>query len=62
MIINNTDMSASDCFYLLSYLIEFPFEEFNDIEIEDDEYLDDNISDLINNEEEEKNNKNIKII
>ena len=55
-------MSASDCFYLLSCLIEFPFEEFNDIEIEDDEYLDDNISDLINNEEEEKNNENIKII
>ena len=56
---NNTEMSASDCVYLLSCLIEFPFEEFNDIEIEDDEFLDDNNSDLSNNEEEEKNNENI---
>ena len=56
---NNTEMSASDCVYLLSCLIEFPFEEFNDIEIEDDEFLNDNNSGLSDNEEEEKNNENI---
>ena len=55
---NNTEMSASDCVYLLSCLIEFPFEEFNDIEIEDDEFLNDNNSGLSDNEEEEKNNEN----
>ena len=43
---NNTEMSASDCTYLLSCLIECPFEEFNNIEIEDDEYLGDNNSNL----------------
>ncbi len=54
---NNTEMSASDCVYLLSCLIEFPFEEFNDIEMEDDEYLDDNNSNL-NESIDEKNNEN----
>ena len=54
---NNTEMSASDCVYLLSCLIEFPFEEFNDIEIEDDEFLGDNNSDISENEAE-KNNGN----
>ena len=54
---NNTEMSASDCVYLLSCLMEFPFEEFNDIEIEDDEYLDENNSN-ISNDYIEKNNEN----
>ena len=53
---NNTEMSASDCVYLLSCLIEFPFEEFNDIEIEDDEFLGDNNS-YISEDEEQKNNE-----
>ena len=54
---NNTEMSASDCVYLLSCLIEFPFEEFNDIEIEDDEFLGDNNSN-IDESEDDKNNEN----
>ena len=54
---NNTEMSASDCVHLLSCLIEFPFEEFNDIEIEDDELLGDNNSNISDNEDE-KNNEN----
>ena len=54
---NNTEMSASDCVYLLSCLIEYPFEEFNDIEIEDDEFLGDNNSD-ISDDEQGKNNGN----
>ena len=54
---NNTEMSASDCVHLLSCLIEFPFEEFNDIEIEDDEFLGDNNSN-ISEDEDEKNNEN----
>ena len=54
---NNTEMSASDCVYLLSCLIEYPFEEFNDIEIEDDEFLGDNNSD-ISDAEQGKNNGN----
>ena len=54
---NNTEMSASDCVYLLSCLIEFPFEEFNDIEIEDDDFLEDNNSNISENENE-KNNEN----
>ena len=53
---NNTEMSASDCVYLLSCLIEFPFEEFNDIEIEDDEFFDDNSN--ISENDDEKNNEN----
>ena len=54
---NNTEMSASDCVYLLSCLIEYPFEEFNDIEIEDDEFLGDNNSD-ISDDEQGKNDGN----
>ena len=53
---NNTEMSASDCVYLLSCLIECPFEEFNNIEIEDDEFLEDNNSN-ISDDDEEKNEK-----
>ena len=53
---NNTEMSASDCVYLLSCLIECPFEEFNNIEIEDDDFLEDNNSNL-SGEEDEKNEK-----
>ena len=53
---NNTEMSASDCVYLLSCLIECPFEEFNNLEIEDDEFNEDNSSN-ISDDEEEKNNK-----
>ena len=53
---NNTEMSASDCVYLLSCLIECPFEEFNNLEIEDDEFNEDNNSN-ISDDEEEKNNK-----
>ena len=55
---NNTEMSASDCVYLLSCLIECPFEEFNNIEIEDDEFLGDDNSN-ISDDEEEKNENNI---
>ena len=53
---NNTEMSASDCVYLLSCLIECPFEEFNNIEIEDDDFLEDNNSN-ISGDEDEKNEK-----
>ena len=53
---NNTEMSASDCVYLLSCLIECPFEEFNNIEIEDDEFLEDDNSNN-GDEEEEKDEK-----
>ena len=53
---NNTEMSASDCVYLLSCLIECPFEEFNNIEIEDDEFLGDDNSNN-GDEEEEKDEK-----
>ena len=49
-------MSASDCVYLLSCLIECPFEEFNNIEIEDDEFLGDDNSNN-GDEEEEKDEK-----
>jgi hypothetical protein len=49
-------MSASDCVYLLSCLIECPFEEFNNIEIEDDDFLEDNNSN-ISGDEDEKNEK-----
>ena len=54
---NNTEMSASDCVYLLSCLIEFPFEEFNEIEMEDDEFFEDNNSNL-NESADEKNDEN----
>ena len=53
---NNTEMSASDCVYLLSCLIECPFEEFNNIEIEDDDFIDDNISN-ISEDGDDKNEK-----
>ena len=53
---NNTEMSASDCVYLLSCLIECPFEEFNNIEIEDDDFLGDDNSN-ISEDEIEKNDK-----
>ena len=53
---NKTEMSASDCVYLLSCLIECPFEEFNNIEIEDDEFLGDDNSNN-GDEEEEKDEK-----
>ena len=53
---NNTEMSASDCVYLLSCLIECPFEEFNNIEIEDDDFLEDDNSN-ISEDELEKNEK-----
>ena len=49
-------MSASDCVYLLSCLIECPFEEFNNIEIEDDDFLEDDNSN-ISEDEIEKNEK-----
>ena len=49
-------MSASDCVYLLSCLIECPFEEFNNIEIEDDDFIDDNISN-ISEDGDDKNEK-----
>ena len=52
---NNTEMSASDCTYLLSCLIECPFEEFNNIEIEDDEFLGDNNSNMSENEDNDEN-------
>ena len=52
---NNTEMSASDCTYLLSCLIECPFEDFNNIEIEDDEFLEDNNSNLSENEGNDEN-------
>ena len=51
---NNTEMSASDCVYLLSCLIECPFEEFNNIEIEDDDFLEDNNSNISEDEDENK--------
>ncbi len=56
---NNTEMSASDCVYLLSCLLEFPFDEFNDIEIEDDDFLNDNNSNISDNEDDKNNNNNI---
>ena len=56
---NNTEMSASDCVYLLSCLLEFPFDEFNDIEIEDDELLGDNNSNISDNEDDKNNDNNI---
>ena len=55
---NNTEMSASDCVYLLSCLIEYPFEEFSNIEIEDDDFLEDNVSNISGDDEDEKNEKN----
>ena len=55
---NNTEMSASDCVYLLSCLIECPFEEFNNIEIEDDDFLEDNNSNIDGDDEDEKNENN----
>ena len=55
---NNTEMSASDCVYLLSCLIECPFEEFSNIEIEDDDFLEDNVSNISGDDEDEKNEKN----
>ena len=55
---NNTEMSASDCVYLLSCLIECPFEEFSNIEIEDDDFLEDNVSNMSGDDEDEKNEKN----
>lgn len=33
----NTELSASDCVYLLSALLEYPFDEIDDINIEDDD-------------------------
>ena len=56
---NNTEMSASDCVYLLSCLLEFPFDEFNDIEIEDDDFLNDNNSNISDNEDDKNNDNNI---
>ena len=54
---SNTEMSASDCVYLISCLLEFPFDEFNDIEIEDDDFLNDNNSN-ISDDGEDNNNDN----
>ena len=54
---SNTEMSASDCVYLISCLLEFPFDEFNDIEIEDDDYLNDNNSN-ISDDGDDNNNDN----
>ena len=34
-------MSASDCVFLISSLIEYPFQSINDIEVEDDDFLED---------------------
>ena len=54
---SNTEMSASDCVYLISCLLEFPFDEFNDIEIEDDDFLNDNNSN-ISDDGDDNNNDN----
>ena len=35
-------MSASDCVYLTSSLLEYPFDDICDIEIEDDDFIEDN--------------------
>ena len=37
----NIEMSASDCVYLISSLLEYPFDSINDIEVEDDDFLED---------------------
>ena len=34
----NTEMSASDCVYLINAVLDYPFDDFGDIEIEDDDY------------------------
>ena len=34
-------MSASDCVFLISSSIEYPFQSINDIEVEDDDCLED---------------------
>ena len=34
-------MNASDCVFLISSLIEYPFHSINDIEVEDDDFLED---------------------
>lgn len=49
----NTEMSASDCVYLLSAIIEYPFETINDIEIVDDD-LDRNEAQNENDEDENR--------
>lgn len=49
----NTEMSASDCVYLLSAVIEYPFETINDIEIVDDD-LDINEAQNENDEDENR--------
>ena len=51
---NNTEMSASDCVYLISCLIETPFEDFNKIEIEDDDFI---LSESENENDDESSNK-----
>lgn len=58
----NTEMSASDCVYLLSAVLEYPFDEIADLEIEDDD-LDDKEENIIKDEEEvSKENENKEII
>ena len=57
---NNTEMSASDCVYLISCLIETPFEDFKKIEIEDDDFDVDENSDENNDDDmSPKNEKNL---
>ena len=62
-------MSASDCVYLISSLLEYPFDDICDIEIEDDDFIEDNnyvkLMEKINNNDDDneiKTDLNIEIV
>ena len=65
----NIEMSASDCVYLTSSLLEYPFDDICDIEIEDDDFIEDNnyvkLMEKINNGDDDndiKTDLNIEIV
>ena len=65
----NIEMSASDCVYLTSSLLEYPFDDICDIEIEDDDFIEDNnyvkLMEKINNSDDDnqiKTDLNIEIV
>ena len=65
----NIEMSASDCVYLTSSLLEYPFDDICDIEIEDDDFIEDNnyvkLMEKINNNDDDneiKTDLNIEIV
>ena len=65
----NIEMSPSDCVYLTSSLLEYPFDDICDIEIEDDDFIEDNnyvkLMEKINNSDDDnqiKTDLNIEIV